>query len=73
MNSVSQESGRSYIFVQGIGQKDILQIPNALSIKSLSVARSCSPTKADIEEWRHLDGVNIPQLENPEVALFNRN
>ena len=71
MNSISQESGRSYhIFVQGIGQKDILEIPNALSIKSLSVARSCIPTKADIEEWRHLDGVNIPELENPEVTIL---
>ncbi|CAB4031446.1 Gag-Pol poly [Paramuricea clavata] len=34
MNKFSQESGKShFLYVQGLGQKDCLEIPNALSIK----------------------------------------
>lgn len=71
MNNVSRESGRSHhICLQGIDQKEVLEIPNALSIKNLSVARSSIPTKEDTDEWSHLDGVRIPELENPEVTLL---
>ncbi len=71
MNSVSRESGRAHhLYVQGIDQKDVVEIPNVLCIKNLLVARSCIPTKGDIEEWSHLDGVRIPELENPEVTLL---
>lgn len=49
MNNVSQESGKSYfLYVQGLGQKECLEVPNALSIKDLSVARCCIPTKEDL-------------------------
>ena len=51
MNNVSQESGKSYfLYVQGLGQKECLEVPNALSIKDLSVARCCIPTKEDIDK-----------------------
>jgi hypothetical protein len=71
MNKISQESGRShFLYVQGMGQKDCLEIPNALSIRDLSVARGCIPTKEDINRWSHLDGVNIPELKNTEVTLL---
>ena len=34
MNNVSRESGRSHhLYVQGVDQKDVIEIPNALSIK----------------------------------------
>ena len=70
MNNVSQQSGRlHHLYVQGLDQKKVVEIPNALSIKDLSVARSHIPTKGDIEEWNHLDGVRIPELEDPEVTL----
>ncbi|CAB4027382.1 Hypothetical predicted protein, partial [Paramuricea clavata] len=71
MNKVSQESGKShFLYVQGLGQNDCLEIPNALSIKDLSVARSCIPTKGDISKWSHLNDVHIPELKNPEVTLL---
>ena len=71
MNNVSRESGKAHhLYVQGIDQKDVVEIPNALSIKDLSLARGCIPTKGDIEEWSRLDGVRIPELENPEVTLL---
>ncbi|CAB4032849.1 Hypothetical predicted protein, partial [Paramuricea clavata] len=71
MNNVSQESGRShFLYVQGLGQKDCLEIPNALSVKSLSVARSCIPNKEDIAKWRHFDGISIPELDNTEVTIL---
>ena len=71
MNKVTEESGKSHLlYVQGVGQKDCLEIPSALSIKDLSVARSCIPTKNDISKWSHLDDVNIPELENPEVTIL---
>ena len=71
VNSVSRESGKAHhLYVQGIDEKDVVEIPNALSIKNLSVARTCTPTKGDIVEWSHLDGVRIPELENPEVTLL---
>ena len=51
MNNVSQDSGKSYfLYVQGLGQKECLEVPNALSIKDLSVARCCIPTKEDIDK-----------------------
>ena len=71
MNKVSQESGKSYfLYVQGLGQKECLEVPNALSIKVLSVARCCIPTKENIDKWRHLSDVHIPELRNPEVTLL---
>ena len=71
MNNVSQESGRShFLYVQGLGQKDCLEIPNALSVKSLSIARSCIPNKKDIAMWRHFDGISIPELDNTEVTIL---
>ena len=56
--------------MQGLGQKECLEVPNALSIKDLSVARCCIPTKEDIDKWRHLSDVHIPELKNPEVTLL---
>ena len=71
MNNVSKESGKSqFLYVQGLGQKECLEVPNALSIKDLSVARSCIPTKEDINKWSHLSDVHIPELKNPEVTLL---
>ena len=70
-NKVFQEVGRShFLYVQGVGQKDCLEIPSALSVKELSVARSCIPTTEDISKWRHLNGVSIPKLDNPEVTIL---
>ena len=69
MNNVSQESGKSYfLYVQGLGQKEYLEVPKALSIKDLSVARYCIPTKEDIDKGRHLSDVHIPESKNPEVT-----
>ena len=71
MNGVSQESGKSYSFcVQGLGQKDCLEIPNALSVKDLSVAKSSIPSKDDIAKWRHFEGISVTELESPEVTLL---
>jgi hypothetical protein len=71
MNNVSRESGRShFLYVQGLGQKDYLEIPNALSVKSLSVARSCIPSKENIAKWRHFDGISILELDNTEVTFL---
>ena len=71
MNGVSQESGRSYSFyVQGVGQKDCIEIQNALSVKDLSVAKSCIPSKEDVAKWRHFDGISVPELERSEVSLL---
>ena len=62
MNNVSLESGKAHrLYVQGVDQKDVIEIPNMLSIKSLSVARSCIPTRSKIEEWSHLDGIHMPE------------
>ena len=70
-NKVSQESGKSRsLYVQGLGQKECLEIPNALSVSDLSVAESCIPSKDDISKWCHLDGISIPELENPEVTIL---
>ena len=55
--------------MQGLGQKGCLEVPNALSIKDLSLARTCIPTKEDIDKWSHLSDVHIPKLKNPEVTL----
>ena len=69
MNKVSQESGKLHVlYVEGLGQNDCLEIPNAISIKDLSVARSCIPTKEDIIKWSDLNDVHIPELKNPEVT-----
>lgn len=71
MNGVSQESSKSYSFyVQGLGQKDCLEIQNALSVKDLSVAKSCIPSKEDIAKWRHFDGISVPELESPDVTVL---
>jgi hypothetical protein len=71
MNNVSLESGKAHrLYVQGVDQKDVIEIPNVLSIKSLSVARSCIPTRSEIEEWSHLDGIPMPELEDLEVTLL---
>ena len=71
MNNVSQESGKcQFLYVQGLGQKECLEVPNASSIKDLSVARSCIPTKEGINKWSHLSDVHIPELKNPEVTLL---
>ena len=56
--------------MQGLGQKECLEIPNALSVSDLSVAESCIPSKDDISKWCHLDGISIPELENPEVTIL---
>jgi hypothetical protein len=56
LTTMNKESGRShFLYLQGLGQKDCLEIPNALSVKSLSVARNCIPNEEDIAEWRHFD------------------
>jgi hypothetical protein len=71
MNGVSQESGKSYAFyVQGIGEKDCLEIPSALSVKDLSIANSCIPAEQDIAKWRHFEGISVPELESPEVTIL---
>lgn len=71
MNCVSQESSKShFLYVQGLNQKDCIEIPNALSVKDLSVVRSCIPTTKDFENWRHLNGIEIPELDNPEVTIL---
>ena len=71
MNKVSQESGRShFLYVQGLGQKDCLKILNALSVKSLSVARNCIPNKEDIAKWCHFNGISIPELDNTGVTIL---
>ena len=71
MNKVSQESGRShFLYVQSLGQKDCFEIPNALLVKSLSVARNCIPSKEDTAKWRHFDGISIPELDNTDVTIL---
>ena len=71
MNKVSQESGRShFLYVQSLGQKDCFEIPNALLVKSLSVARNCIPSKEDTAKWRHFDGISIPELDNMDVTIL---
>ena len=71
MNRVSEESSKSHmLFVQGVNEKECIEIPNALSVKDLSVARSCIPTKKDMKQWRHLEGIDIPELEDPEVTIL---
>ena len=71
MNMVSEEKGKSHLlYVQGLDQKDCLEIPNALSVKDISVDSSCIPTSKQLRQWRHLNGVEIPELENPEVIIL---
>ena len=71
MNKVSQESGRShFLYVQVLGQKDCLEILNALSVKSLSVARNCILNKEGIAKWRHFKGISIPELGNMDVTIL---
>ena len=53
-----------------MGQKDCLEIPNALSVKSLSVARNCIRNKEGIAKWRHFDGISIPELDNTDVTIL---
>lgn len=39
MNEVSQESGKShFLYVEGLGQRDCVEIPSGLSVKDLLVA-----------------------------------
>ena len=71
VNKVLQESEKThFLYVQGLGQKECLEVPNALSIKDLSVVRSCIPTKEDVDKWSHLSDVHIPELKNTEVPLL---
>lgn len=71
MNKVSKETGKSnFLYVQGLGQIDCLEIPSALSVKDLSVAKSCIPSEENIAMWRHLDGISIAELENLEVTFL---
>jgi hypothetical protein len=46
MNKVTEESGKSHLlYVQGVGQKDCLEIPSALSIKICRLQEVAFPQK----------------------------
>ena len=49
--------------MQGIGEKDYLEILSALLVKDLSIANSCIPAEQDIAKWRHFEGI-------PEVTIL---
>ncbi len=56
--------------VKSMDEATVVELSNVKTVKRMPISPSCIPKSGDLSNWAHLDGIEIPELENGEVMLL---
>ena len=56
--------------VKSMDEATVVEPSNVKTVKRMPISPSCIPKSGDLSNWAHLDGIEIPELENGEVMLL---
>nr|XP_039272262.1 uncharacterized protein LOC120346563 [Styela clava] len=71
VNGLHKQNGyRLHLNVKGLQESDEFMLEDVLAVESLPILSDGLPTKADIQSYRHLNGIDFPEIGNHEPELL---
>nr|XP_039264589.1 uncharacterized protein LOC120340410 [Styela clava] len=71
VNGLHKQNGyRLDLNVKGLQESDKFMLEDVLAVESLPILSDGLPTKADIQSYRHLNGIDFPEIGNHEPELL---
>ncbi|XP_072168946.1 uncharacterized protein [Diadema setosum] len=56
--------------VKNIEDGEGIRLPKVWTVRNLNISSSCIPTPEDLKGWRHLEGLELPNITGKEVQLL---
>lgn len=47
-----------------------VELPNVKTVERLPISKGCVPKQINLEKWPHLQGIDIPELNDGDVMLL---
>ena len=58
------------LIIKGVNSHEAFELENVWKADTLRLPKGSAPSHKDVEDWPHLTGIDLPQIESDEIMLL---